>query len=92
MEEIAISSFPYFDSKELLMLIVGFSFMRPHVVQVFLRCCNDLDNPLVKFIMDGCHGILYVKANVAGHPPSGGEEFCTGQFGSSVDEDQNPYL
>jgi Holliday junction resolvase RusA-like endonuclease len=62
MEKIAISSFPYFDSKKPLMLVVWFTFMRPHIFQAFPHC-KDLDN-LVKFIIDACRNVFYANDNV----------------------------
>jgi Holliday junction resolvase RusA-like endonuclease len=62
MEEIAIATFPYFQAKQPLVLVVGFASIRPHVFQAFPHS-KDLDN-LVKFVMDACHDVLYENDNV----------------------------
>jgi hypothetical protein len=51
MEEMAIITFPYFHAQEPLMLVVVFTFVRPHVFQAFPHN-KDLDN-LVKLLRHG---------------------------------------
>jgi hypothetical protein len=78
MEEIAIYIFPYFNSEELLMLVVGLAFMRLNVFH-----CKDLNN-LVKFVIGECYEIFICKQQ-RGRPSSGRKEH-TGWFGGSIDK------